>query len=157
MKITAKSDCPCHLGKEYGQCHSPTKDKSDSNLWRGPGYPQHIYLGYEEQFSGYEFENKQKGEIVLLKDDEYKEVIEQVLGYGTAWTTEYATVMINPGQGSIVNKFLANAEQSPGFKDFRYLERERKPIQKLISHHYSAEWDRYFDIVHFIINLNFLK
>lgn len=470
MKITSKSDCPCGSGKEYAQCHSPTKNKSEDNLWKGPGHPQHIYLGYEEQFSGFEFENKQKGEIVLLKNDDripigkyftieetilqqtaivsaltisktsdkiiysgtvrlrgdiprkapliigtvdidlvdfeasisglptsfekgnwlgfidlrqnptisstrepdwvrfftssgflveiesegelyfklsararslnlftlslpfetvhlscpkivaedpflacyieierenvywdlvlnpihfdelkgkrinpiaiqgykdndkvklkgfregtrksysqprkiyitlslpnesptigkfaetlentiraiavspgfklndepqsileahfrdkvlfvlksmnyfaeaeparkvgfadillkhedseaiiefkvwgrrkYKEVIEQVLGYGTAWTMEYATVMINPGQKSIVKKFIVNAEQSPGFTDFSYIEREYRPIQKLISHHYSSKWKRYFNVVHFIINLSFLN
>lgn len=470
MRITPKDKCPCGSGKEYGQCHSPTRDKSDDNLWKGPGYPQYIYLGYEEQFSGFEFENKQKGEIILLKDQDripigkyfsieetiieqtaivseltvskdndriiysgtirvrgdiprkapliigttdidivdfearssglptrfergnwlgfigrrpnptisstrevdwfrfftspgflvevepsgelyfklsakiknlnlftlslpfetvhlvcpnmviedpfsasyieiereniywdlvlhpiyfdesrgrrknpltiqghqqddgkvrfndfkegtrrsysnpckiyitlslpnesstigkfadtlestiktiaessgfklkdesqgileadfrddvlivfksmkyfteaetarkggfvdillkrgdseaiiefkvwgrrkYKEVIEQVLGYGTAWTTEYATVMINPGQKSILRKFIDNAKQSPGFIDFPYIEREYRPIQKLISHHYSPGWERYFEVVHFIINLNFL-
>jgi len=86
----------------------------------------------------------------------YKEVIEQVLGYGTAWTTEYATVMINPRVNSIVDKFKANTRRSPGFRYFAYEEVEYKPIQKLISHHYSSQWNRHFSVLHLIINSRLL-
>ena len=84
----------------------------------------------------------------------YKEVISQVLSYSTPWTTEYSTVMINPNKGLIIDKFCSNAKSNPGFVRFDYIERSRKPIQKLISTHYSEQYGRYFIIVHFIINLS---
>ena len=96
-------------------------------------------------------------EFKVWKRPKYKEVIKQVLGYGTAWTTEYATVMINPNQKPIVDKFISNAKSSPGFIDFTYVDTEYRPIQKLVSYHYISTWDKYFTVVHFIINLRFLR
>lgn len=86
----------------------------------------------------------------------YKEVIKQVLDYGTAWTTEYATVMINPNRGQIVDKFMSNARKSPGFIGFAYADKEYRPVQKLISHHYLPNWEKYFICTHFIVNLSFV-
>ena len=102
---------------------------------------------------------KRKGSEVIVElkvwgRRNYKEVISQVLSYSTPWTTEYSTVMINPNKGLIIDKFCSNAKSSPGFVRFAYIERSRKPIQKLISTHYSELYGRYFIIAHFIINLS---
>ena len=87
----------------------------------------------------------------------YNQIIRQVLSYGTAWTNEYATVMVNPNKGSICEKFISNAKKSPDYNGFTYIDLEYKPIQKLISSHYSKKWSRYYDVSHFIINLDLLK
>jgi len=61
--------CPCGSGKKYGQCHSPKRDTSDSNHWRGPGFPSSIYFGYKEKFNGFDFQDGPRGEFLLLKDN----------------------------------------------------------------------------------------
>jgi len=103
---------------------------------------------------------------ILLKKDEsegiiefkvwgrrkYKEVIKQVLDYGTAWTTEYATVMINPNRESVVDKFIENAKQSPGYKNITDEGSNFQPLNKLISCHYLPSWDKHIAVTHFILN-----
>lgn len=87
----------------------------------------------------------------------YKEVIEQVLGYGTSWTTEYATVMINPNEDSIVSKFIEHTKKSPGYKHISEEDIVFKPINKLISCHYLPSWDKHITVSHFIINAQMLR
>lgn len=70
FQISSKDKCPCGSGKEYRKCHSPKRNKSDNNIWKGPGYPQSVYFGHKEPFSGIWFEKDKKGEFVLLKDDD---------------------------------------------------------------------------------------
>ncbi len=60
--------CPCGSGKEYSECHSPELIQDESNHWRGPKFPQNIYLGYKAQFDGIDFKKKEKAEIILLKE-----------------------------------------------------------------------------------------
>jgi len=104
-------------------------------------------------------------DILLRKDDsegiiefkvwgrrKYKEVIDQVLGYGTPWTTEYATVMINPNKDSIVPKFVENAKRSKGFKFISDDDRCIEPLNTLVSHHYLSSWEKPVAVTHFIIN-----
>lgn len=87
----------------------------------------------------------------------YNKVINQALTYGTAWTTEYVIVMINPNKGPITEKYMSNSKKSRGFEEFVFLDEDYKPVQKLVSMHYIANWQKRFNITHFIINLNFLK
>jgi hypothetical protein len=54
-------------------------------------------------------------------------------------------------------RFISNAKSSPGFIDFTYVDKEYRPIQKLVSYHYISKWAKYFTVVHFIINLSFLQ
>lgn len=87
----------------------------------------------------------------------YKKVINQALSYGTAWTNEYAIVMINPNKDSIIEKYMSNSKRSRGFEEFVFVDSEYKPVQKLISIHYIPNWQKRFNITHFIINTNFTK
>jgi hypothetical protein len=82
----------------------------------------------------------------------YKEVIKQVLDYGTPWTTEYATVMINPNKGLILEKFVDNAKKAPGFKYISNENQDPTALQKLTSSHYLTKWDRHIVVSHYIIN-----
>ncbi len=104
-------------------------------------------------------------DILLRKDDsegiiefkvwgrrKYKEVIKQVLDYGTPWTTEYATVMINPNKDSVVDKFIENARKSPGYKNITDEGPRFPPLNKLISCHYLPSWDKHIAVTHFILN-----
>lgn len=86
----------------------------------------------------------------------YKEVIKQVLDYGTPWTTEYATVMINPNKGLILDKFVDNAKKSPGFKYISDENQDVAALQRLTSSHYLAKWDRHMVVSHWIINTTML-
>lgn len=86
----------------------------------------------------------------------YKEIIKQVLDYGTAWTTEYATVMINPNKELIVDKFIENATSSPGFQKVSYIDTKPVPLQKIVTYHYLKNWEKHIVIIHFIINLNMI-
>lgn len=86
----------------------------------------------------------------------YKEVIKQVLDYGTPWTTEYATVIINPNKGSILDKFVYNARKAPGFKYISDENQAPTALQKLISSHYLMKWDRHIVVSHCIINTTML-
>jgi len=104
-------------------------------------------------------------DILLKKDDlegivefkvwgrrKYREVIQQVLGYGTPWTTEYATVMINPNKESVTDKFIENARKSPGYKNITK-DRDRLPaLDRLISCHYLPSWDKHIAVTHLILN-----
>jgi hypothetical protein len=65
MNLKYNDLCPCGSGDIYGRCHNPKRDSTDHNYWRGPGYPQHIYLGHDERFNGVEYEKN--GEISLLR------------------------------------------------------------------------------------------
>lgn len=104
-------------------------------------------------------------DILLKKDDsegiiefkiwgrrKYKEVIKQVLDYGTPWTTEYATVMINPNRESVVDKFILNAKKSPGYKNILLEGSSLQPLNKLISCHYLPSWEKHIAVTHFILN-----
>ena len=108
-------------------------------------------------------------DILLKKDDsegivefkvwgrrKYKEVIKQVLSYGTPWTTEYATVMINSNKESVVEKFIENAKKSPGYKNIIQESGQLSPINKCISSHYLPSWDKHITITHLILNTAFL-
>ncbi|RJP59598.1 MAG: SEC-C domain-containing protein [Deltaproteobacteria bacterium] len=86
----------------------------------------------------------------------YKEVIKQVLDYGTPWTTEYATVIINPNKGSILDKFVDNARKAPGFKYISDENQDPTALQKLTSSHYLTKWDRHIVVSHLIINTTML-
>lgn len=86
----------------------------------------------------------------------YKEVIKQVLDYGTPWTTEYATVMINPNKGLILDKFVYNANKAPGFKYIGDENQDPTALQKLTSSHYLTKWDRHIVVSHCIINTKML-
>jgi len=83
----------------------------------------------------------------------YKEVINQVLDYGTPWTTEYATVMINPNKDSVVDKFIENAKRSPGYKNITDEGLLLPPLNKLISCHYLPSWDKHIAVSHYVINI----
>ncbi len=93
--------------------------------------------------------------------ERYKEIITQVLGYGTPWTTEYATVMINPNKASVLDKFMKNIRESRYFVDFLEIGPEYSPLQKIVSiHHQCIEETnqvKTFNIVNFIINVSFLS
>lgn len=82
----------------------------------------------------------------------YKEVIKQVLEYGTPWTTEYATVMINPNKGSVLDKFIENARKSPGYKNITD-EVLLPAFNKLLSCHYLPNWDKHVAVTHYILNV----
>lgn len=84
----------------------------------------------------------------------YKEIINQVLGYGTAWTTEFATVMINPNKEPVTEKFVENAKKSTGFKGINTMSEPRVPLEKLISSHFLINWEKHIAITHYIINTN---
>lgn len=86
----------------------------------------------------------------------YKEVIKQVLDYGTPWTTEYATVIINPNKGSILDKFVDNSRKAPGFKYISDENQDPTALQKLTSSHYLTKWDRHVVVSHYIINTTML-
>lgn len=86
----------------------------------------------------------------------YKKVIKQVLDYGTPWTTEYATVIINPNKGSILDKFVDNARKAPGFKHISDENQDPTALQKLTSSHYLTKWDRHIVVSHCIINTTML-
>lgn len=86
----------------------------------------------------------------------YKEVIKQVLDYGTPWTTEYATVIINPNKGSILDKFVDNSRKAPGFKYISDENQDTTALQKLTSSHYLTKWDRLIVVSHYIINSTML-
>jgi len=86
----------------------------------------------------------------------YKEVIKQALDYGTSWTTEYATVMINPNNGSIIDKFVDNSRRAPGFKYVSIENQSSTALQKLTSTHYLMKWDRHIIVNHYIINSTML-
>ena len=86
----------------------------------------------------------------------YKDVIKQVLDYGTSWTTEYATVMINPNKGLILDKFVDNAKKAPGFKYISDENQDPTALQKLTSSHFLTNWDRHIVICHWIINTTML-
>ncbi|MBW2108093.1 MAG: SEC-C domain-containing protein [Deltaproteobacteria bacterium] len=105
-------------------------------------------------------------DILLKKDDSegiiefkvwgrrrYKDVIKQVLDYGTPWTTEYATVMINPNRDPVTDKFIENARKSPGLKNITKVEHQLPTLNKLISCHYLPDWDKHIAITHFILNI----
>ena len=66
-ELNPDARCPCGSGKKYSECHNPELIKDERNLWRGPRFPQNIYLGYKEKFEGIEFKKKEKAEINLLK------------------------------------------------------------------------------------------
>ena len=87
----------------------------------------------------------------------YKEVINQVLGYGTTWTTEFATVMINPNKESVTDKFVENAQKSIGFKGINIVSDESVPLEKLISIHFLINWEKHIAVTHYIINTNQLS
>jgi len=61
--------CPCGSGKRYGECHPPTIDINGWNLWRGPGFKQSFVFGYRERLNGIYFEKKERGEIIVFKED----------------------------------------------------------------------------------------
>ena len=82
----------------------------------------------------------------------YKDVIKQVLDYGTPWTTEYATVMINPNKDSIVEKFIENAKRSPGYKHISDDDSALAPLNMLTSCHYLRSWEKHIVVTHFVIN-----
>lgn len=86
----------------------------------------------------------------------YKEVIKQVLDYGTSWTTEYATVTINPNRSSILDKFVENARKAPGFKYISDENQDPTALQKLTSSHYLTKWNRHIVVIHYIINTTML-
>ena len=86
----------------------------------------------------------------------YKEVIKQVLGYGTPWTTEYATVIINPNKALVLDKFVDNARKAPGFKFISDENQAPTALQKLTSSHYLTKWDRHIVVSHCIINTTML-
>lgn len=65
--LNPNARCPCGSGKKYSECHDPELLQDEKNLWRGPRFPQSIYLGYREKFDGIEFKKKEKAEIILLK------------------------------------------------------------------------------------------
>lgn len=65
--LNPNARCPCGSGKKYSECHDPKLVQDEKNLWRGPRFPQSIYLGYKERFDGIEFKKKKKAEIILLK------------------------------------------------------------------------------------------
>ena len=67
--LNTSARCPCGSGKKYSECHHPDLIKDDRNLWRGPKFPQTIYLGYKEKVNGLEFKKKEKAEIILLKEN----------------------------------------------------------------------------------------
>lgn len=67
-ELNPDARCPCGSGKKYSECHNPELIQDESNLWRGPKFPQSIILGYKEKFDGIEFKKKEKAEIILLKD-----------------------------------------------------------------------------------------
>lgn len=87
----------------------------------------------------------------------YKEVINQVLEYGTAWTTEFSTVMINPNRESVTDKFVKNAKKSIGFKTIDIVSEGRAPLEKLISSHFLRCWEKHITVTHYIINTNLLS
>jgi hypothetical protein len=87
----------------------------------------------------------------------HKEIINQVLGYGTAWTTEFATVTINPNSESIADKFITNAKTSAGFKSISAFEQSPAPVERLVSCHYLPNWGKSIVITHYIVNLQRLK
>ncbi|MCJ7603896.1 MAG: SEC-C domain-containing protein [Desulfobulbaceae bacterium] len=66
--LNPSARCPCGSGKKYSECHHPELIQDEKNHWRGPKFPQNIYLGYKEKFDGLEFKNKEKAEIILLKE-----------------------------------------------------------------------------------------
>jgi hypothetical protein len=66
--LSGGSRCPCGSGKIYSECHSATKDISDENIWKGPGFKQNIYLGFREPINGIEYQHKDRGEIKLIKN-----------------------------------------------------------------------------------------
>ncbi|MEW6113925.1 MAG: SEC-C domain-containing protein [Thermodesulfobacteriota bacterium] len=70
INVTSKDRCPCGSGKEYRKCHSPKRDMSDRNPWRGPGFPQQVYLGHNETFDGFQFDKGRKGEFVLCRRED---------------------------------------------------------------------------------------
>jgi len=84
----------------------------------------------------------------------YKVVIDQVLGYGTAWTNEFATVMINPNKESVAEKFIENAHRSIGFQEINIVSERRIPLEKLISSHFLISWEKHITVTHYIINAN---
>ena len=84
----------------------------------------------------------------------YKEVINQVLGYGTAWTNEFATVMINPNKESVTDKFVENTQKSMGFQGIDIVSEGRVPLEKLISSHFLVNWEKHIAVTHYIINVN---
>jgi hypothetical protein len=86
----------------------------------------------------------------------YKEVIKQVLSYGTPWTTEYATVIINPNKASVLDKFVENTRKAPGFKFVSGENQAPTALQKLTSSHYLTKWDRHIVVSHCIINTTML-
>ena len=65
--LNPNARCPCGSGKKYSECHDPELLQDEKNLWRGPRFPQSVYLGYREKFDGIEFKKKEKAEIILLK------------------------------------------------------------------------------------------
>ena len=67
FEVRPKDKCPCGSGKEYRKCHSPKRDHSDNNLWKGPGYKQVIYFGHKDPLTGIWFDKDRKGEFKLLK------------------------------------------------------------------------------------------
>jgi hypothetical protein len=67
FEVQPKDKCPCGSGKEYRKCHSPKRDRSDNNIWKGPGYNQDIHFGHKDPFTGIEFDKARKGEFKLLK------------------------------------------------------------------------------------------
>ncbi len=75
---------------------------------------------------------------------------------GTPLTTEYATVIINPNKGSILDKFVDNSRKAPGFKYISDENQDPTPLQKLTSSHYLTKWDRHIVVSHFIINTTML-
>ena len=43
-ELNPDSRCPCGSGKKYSECHNPELIQNEKNLWRGPKFPQNIYL-----------------------------------------------------------------------------------------------------------------
>jgi hypothetical protein len=87
----------------------------------------------------------------------YKQVIGQVLDYGTAWTTEFATVIINPNIESITDKFITNARTSPGFRTIDIFSQRPSPLEKLVSSHHIWKWGKDVAVTHYIINTRQLQ
>ncbi|MBI5252446.1 MAG: hypothetical protein HY912_23375, partial [Desulfomonile tiedjei] len=86
----------------------------------------------------------------------YKQVIGQALSYGTPWTLEYATVMINPNSNPILDKFIENAKNAPGYRYHTVANPEFAPLNKLTSFHYLAKWNKHVTVNHFVINAQLL-
>jgi hypothetical protein len=90
----------------------------------------------------------------------YKKVVDQVLGYGTPWTTEYITVMMNPNRGPIFDQYKEYISENSCFLGFVKDEMEYSPIQKIVSLHQDmgkGEREIAFQITNFVINLSLLE